>query len=177
MAPRIARMAVAVLVLALSSPLLGGAEIAFQSQSTFSTINFSASPTGPVKLFPALDMVVPVPGTFDPSAANDFFLECFILVMEEGSPIKKAKGRYEFGLVLINERTGTGEAAPLDSGRFKTGKDGRADRVFEVPADVFTDISESGDLAVWSYVRAEFVGRKKANQIRASCAAGASRED
>lgn len=56
----------------------------------------------------------------------------------------------------FDRRTGVAEVFSVKKGRFNTDAEGLAEFDFEIPAPIFADGFESGDVSAWSYTRADF---------------------
>lgn len=144
------------------------------SQSNFGSSFFSASPPCPVKKFPTFESVAPIPAIVDPFAQDLVPIFCQIRVSREGEGVKKAKGNFFSEVVIRDNDTGELEAFPVGSGSFRTNKDGFAGIDFEIPTDIFADGFESGDVSAWSYTRADFSNRKRADNTSMQCGKSSS---
>ena len=89
--------------------------------------------------------------------------------------VKKVKGDWESELVVRDNNTGQFESFPVGSGTFKSNREGIAEFDFESPTELFADGFESGDVSAWSYTRADFTNKKKADNAQVQCGKGASR--
>lgn len=168
-----------VAIAVLLAPLLATAAPAgdFAFQNTFGGNFFSVSPPCPVKQLPTFESLVPVPGFVDPFEQDLIPFFCSVDVFSEGKGVKKAKGKYEVDLVVRDNNTGELESFPVKSGRFKTNRDGEAQFDFDLPAELFADGFESGDVSAWSYTRTDFTNRKRTDSVVQDCQAGSSKSD
>lgn len=146
----------------------------FSSQFNDGKATFFASPPCPVKQFPTFESIVPVPNIVDPFQQDLIPMFCQVEVTREGKGVKKAKGTFETELVVIDNNTGEAESFPIGSGKFKTNSLGRDSFDFDLPAELFADGFESGDVSAWSYTRTDFTNKKKGNQANVSCGSGSS---
>ncbi len=76
---------------------------------------------------------------------------------------------------MLDNTTGFFDSFRLGDGKFKTGSDGFDSLEFEIPAPIFADGFESGDVSAWSYTRADFSNKKKADSAGLSCDIGSSK--
>ena len=169
-------VAVAPLALAMWAPVTWSAatgDSGFQDNSGRSF--FSASPPCPVKEFPTFESIAPVPAIIDPFEQDIIPVFCGIQVRKQGKPVNKARGTFDADLIVLNNDTGDFGIFPLDSGKFKTNSSGIANLDFEIPAPLFADGFESGDVSAWSYTRADFRNKKKADNATMSCDIGSSK--
>lgn len=137
--------------------------------------------------FPSWEVVVPLPSIDDLAEnggqgvgarrlGNDIIpLSCQIEVLKRGKPVNKAKGTFESTLFVLDNNTGTFEAFDLGSKKFRTNSDGIDSVDFEIPASIFADGFESGDVSAWSHTRATSNKKKKADQGELLCAASVSK--
>lgn len=175
---RVRRMVTAVTVLTLLSTLAVTAWAGDnKSQSTFGSSFFFASPPCPVNQFPTLETIAPVPAIIDPFEQDFIPMFCQIEVERGENPVKRVKGTYETELIVRDNSSGEIESFPVKSGRFKTNSQGRAGFDFELPAELFADGFESGDVSAWSYTRTDFANRKRGNNAAVSCGASSSRSN
>lgn len=174
--PKTVGSAAGILVLALiSSGALHAGD--FESQFTGGSNFFSSSPPCPVRQFPTFESLVPVPAIVDPFAQDLIPMFCDVQVSREGKGVKKAKGKFEADLIVIDLDTGISQSFPIASGDFKTNKDGLSSFDFDLPSELFADGFESGDVSAWSYTRTDFSNKKKSDSTSVSCVTGASRSD
>ena len=162
-----------VALLAFLSPLFVSELIADGSDFTFNDNLgagfFQTSPPCPLKRFPTLEALATVPLIVDPFEQDIIPLFCQISVSKGGNPVKGAKGNFESALVVIDNETGMVETFSLGDGKFKTNSDGFAGFDFEIPAPLFADGFESGDVSAWSYTRVDFKKKKKADSADVFC--------
>lgn len=149
----------------------------FKSQSTFGSSFFSASPPCPVNQFPTLESIVPMPQILDPFEEDLIPMFCQVQVAKGEKPVKKVKGTFFADLIVLDNETGELERFPVKSGRFKTNRDGISEFDFDLPAEIFADGFESGDVSAWSYTRTSFSNKKKGDRAAVSCGKGVSRSD
>ncbi len=135
---------------------------------------FHTSSPCPTRDFPTFEAIAPIPSIIDPFEQDLIPVFCSIQVVKNGNPVQNVRGNFESELVVRDNNTGNLEVFPLDSGRFKTDSDGFADFDFEIPAPIFADGFESGDVSAWSYTRSDFTKKKKANSANIVCASGSS---
>lgn len=147
------------------------------SQTTFGSNFFFASPRCPVRDFPTFENIAPIPAVLDTDLFDDALFTCFVDVEKNGKGVNKAKGTWSTELIVRDNNTGMLDSFPIDSGRFKTDGDGFADFDFEIPTAIFADGFESGDVSAWSYTRADFTNKKKADQASVQCGKSASRSN
>ncbi len=144
------------------------------SQSNFGVTFFDSSPPCPVRDFPTFESIAPIPAILDPFDQDLIPIFCQIQVERRGNGVNKAKGTYTSELIVRDNTTGELETFPLGSGKFKTNESGFGDFDFEIPTEIFADGFESGDVSAWSYTRADFTNKKKADRTSVSCNKGAS---
>ena len=120
-------------------------------------------------------MLVPVPAIINTFAQDVVPILCFVSAEKNGNGVKNRKGEWMSELVVRDNNTGQFETFPLDSGKFKTDSDGFDDFEFEIPTPIFADGFESGDVSAWSYTRANFTNKKKANSAFVQCGNSTSR--
>lgn len=149
----------------------------FKSQTTFGSNFFNSSPPCPLRDFPTFENIAPVPSVFDTDIFDDAFFQCFVDVQKKGKGVNKAKGTFETELIVRHNTTGMFEIFPIDSGKFKTNDEGFDSFDFDIPTELFADGFESGDTSAWSYTRADFTNKKKADSAAVQCGKGASRND
>jgi len=109
-----------------------------------------------LKKFPSLESVVPVPSIANPTAQKVITISCRIGAEDGGAPLKGARGNYRAELVVIDRGTGMSDVFPLQSGPFRTKRNGVARFRFDIPSAIFSDGFESGDVSAWSYARTDF---------------------
>ena len=175
MVPGARNCGIVLLVLALSMLALPVGAGDSRAQGTFGGNFFSASPPCPAKQLPTFESLVPVPGIVDPFEQDVISMFCQIQADREGKGVKKVNGKYETDLIVVNTSTGEAESFSIASGRFKTNKDGRANFDFDIPADLFADGFESGDVSAWSYTRTDFTNKKKVGGTSVSCNSSTTR--
>ncbi len=132
----------------------------------------STSAPCPARDFPPLENLAPVPAIIDPFEEDFIPVFCTVFVGKDGKGVQKVKGRYTSELIVRDNDTGMLEVFSLDSGKFRTDQSGVADLDFEIPAPIFADGFESGDVSAWSYTRTEFTNKKPADQPTTTCAIG-----
>ncbi len=167
-------VALALLTGVTSAPAQAGNTV---SQFTFANNFFSASPACPVNQFPTFESIVPVPAIIDPFEEDFIPFFCQIQVDRKGNPVKKAKGTFETDLIVIDNVTGEAETFPIRSGKFKTGSNGIDTFDFDIPAELFADGFESGDVSAWSYTRSDFTNKKRADNASVSCGTSSSKSN
>ncbi len=118
----------------------------FKSQSSIGANFFNVSPACPAKEFPTFESIVPVPGFIDPFAQDLIPLFCEVQVAREGKGVKGVKGKFESELIVRDNNTGETESFPVGSGRFRTNRDGVSSFDFDLPAEIFADVFDSGDV-------------------------------
>ena len=131
------------------------------SQSNLADGFFQTSPPCPLRDFPTFEVIVPVPNIIDPFEDDIIPLFCQIRAQKNGQVVKKAKGTFESTLFVLDNTTGMFETFDLGSGKFNTGSTGIDSFDFEIPAPIFADGFESGDVSAWLYTRADFQKKKK----------------
>ena len=94
---------------------------------------------------------------------------CSIVVKKNAKPVKNVKGTFMSELAVIDNNTGEVEMFDLGSGKFQTNEDGFDTFNFEIPTPIFADGFESGDVSAWSYTRADFTNKKKADNGQMTC--------
>lgn len=147
------------------------------SQTTFGSNFFSSSPRCPVNQFPTFEAIAPVPSVFDFDANPDAIFTCLVDVQKNGKGVNRAKGTFETELIVRDNITGMLETFGIDSGKFKTDSNGQDAFDFEIPAAIFADGFESGDVSAWSYTRADFTNKKKATNASVQCGKSASKNN
>ncbi len=135
---------------------------------------FAADEPCAFKKFPVFETLAPIPKIIDPFEQDLIPVFCYIQVQRDGQGVRKAGGAYTSELVVIDNNTGMAERFPLKAGNFRTNSSGLADFDFDLPAELFADGFESGDVSAWSYTRTDFTNRKKADHVRADCGASSS---
>jgi hypothetical protein len=158
-------VALAVLVLAPAAATAGDSGF----QAGFGGNFFETSPPCPFKEFPTFESIAPIPAIIDPFDQDLIPLFCQIRVKKNGNPVAKAKGTFESTLFVLDNNTGEFETFGLGSGKFKTNSDGFDEFDFEIPAPIFADGFESGDVSAWSYTRAEGTKKKKVEAAQLDC--------
>ncbi len=78
---------------------------------------------------------------------------------------------------MRDNNTGEIESFPAGSGRFRTNRDGISSFDFDLPAELFADGFESGDVSAWSYTRTDFTNRKRGSQGQVNCGTSSSRSN
>ncbi len=162
------------LILTFTSHAMAGD---FLSQSGIGATFFNASPPCPAKRMPTFESVVPIPGLFDPFDLQFANFACFVDVREGGEGVKGVKGKYTTQLIVRDNNTGDLDTFDIDSGTFKTNRDGQDVFDFDIPAEIFADGFESGDVSAWSYTRSDFTNKKKVESTAVQCVKSASRSD
>ncbi len=135
---------------------------------------FSADKPCPLKQFPTFESVIPIPSFIDPFEQDLIPVFCQIQVENNGKPTKGARGRYTSELRVLDNNTGEFESFSVGSGKFKTNSSGSAAFDLEIPAEIFADGFESGDVSAWSYTRTDFT-KKKGTFAGQSCDVGSSK--
>ncbi len=135
---------------------------------------FSADKPCPLKQFPTFESIIPVPSFVDPFEQDLIPVFCQLQVENKGKPKKGARGRYTSELRVFDNNTGEFESFPVGSGKFKTNSSGTAVFDFDLPAEIFADGFESGDVSAWSYTRTDFT-RKKGTFAAQSCDIGSGK--
>ena len=121
---------------------------------------FQTTSPCPLKEFPTFEAIVPIPNIIDPFDDDIIPLFCQIRAKKKGNPVNKAKGTFSSELYVLHNTTGMFEVIDLGSGKFKTGEEGIDSFELEIPAPLFADGFESGDVSAWSYTRADFTKKK-----------------
>jgi len=165
-----------VVLSALAAPAATHAGDSF-SQTRFGSDFFQVSPPCPVKQFPTFETIAPVPAIFDTDVLSSAVFQCFVDVSKNNRGRKKAKGTWTTELIVRDNNTGELETFDIASGRFKTDSNGQDEFDFEIPAPIFADGFESGDVSAWSYTRSDFTNKKKADRAIVQCGKAASRSD
>lgn len=139
----------------------------------------SARPPCPVNQFPTLESLVAVPMVTDPFEIEERFIPmfCQVQVDRNGQPVERAKGKFETFLLLLDHVTGSFSQRRIDRGKFATSSQGSDSFEFDLPAELFADGFESGDVSAWSYTRTDFRNRKGATDAVLNCSARGSRSE
>ena len=165
------------IVAVLSIVVLSMAAFAGESQSGFSfgAEFFAASTPCPARELPTFESIVPVPGLFDPFEQDALTMFCQVHLTREGKDVRGVKGKHTTELVVRDNDTGELESFPVGSGKFRTKSGGKAVFEFDLPAELFADGFESGDVSAWSYTRTDFTNRKRVSQAQADCSTSTSK--
>ncbi|MFQ5526979.1 MAG: hypothetical protein ACE5GX_12060 [Thermoanaerobaculia bacterium] len=127
-----------------------------------------------LKRLPSLEGLASVPPIADPLARNQIPVLCQIQVSKRDEPVRNARGSYAGALFVLDHVSGRFDAFEIDSGSFKTGANGSALFEYQIPASIFTDGFESGDVSAWSRTRADFKN-KRGDRAALSCDIGVAR--
>ena len=164
-------------VLALVSFLAGAVSLKANGNGTKRGINFASnffSTDSPCPFGEVLssEIVTPVPAVIDPFEQDLIPVFCSIQVRKHGNPVANAKGNYTNELIVLDNNTGEVERFPLGGGKFKTNSNGTANLDFEIPAPMFADGFESGDVSAWSYTRVDPTKKKRVTNVDNNCSVG-----
>lgn len=176
MTPSVQLVRAGLLVLVLL-PMLAVAGSAGDSKAQFGAgaSFFTVSPACPARQFPTFEAIVPVPAIFDPFNQDLARILCQVQVKREGKGVKRVKGKYESELIVRDNNTNDLDAFRTGSGVWRTDKEGRARFAIEIPAEIFADGFESGDVSAWSYIRTDLTNKKRGDTATVQCDTGTSR--
>ncbi len=165
------RLVVTACTLLLFAGAASGGDTSFQG--AFGVSFFSSSPPCKAKDLPTFEVIAPVPALVDPFEDDIIPVFCQISAWRKGNNTN-IRGSYESDLVVRDNNTGQLETFDLDSGKFRTGPDGIDRLEFEIPAPIFADGFESGDVSAWSYTRVDPKRGQKADNVSVECNVGSS---
>ena len=169
------RVFVSVLTLVLFAGAAGAGDSV--SQSTFGANFFSSSTPCKAKDLPDLEVIAPVPAIVDPFEDDIIPVFCNVWAQKKGNPVNNFRADFTSELVVVDHNTGMAEVFDIDSGSFKTNSDGFANLEFELPAPIFADGFESGDVSAWSYTRIDPKKKKRVTDVSVECGKNASRSN
>ena len=168
--PRTLVLAAAAVILASAAVLNAGDSV---FQSTLGDSFFSSNKPCKAGDIPPLEVLAPVPAIVDPFEDDIIPVFCQLSVEKNGRGVNRAKADFTSELIVRDNNTGMFEVFPLDSGKLTTNSDGIDSFDFEIPAPLFADGFESGDVSAWSYTRVERT-KKKSKQDKVACHTGSS---
>lgn len=139
------------------------------SQSIQGLNFFGTSSACPAKKAPTMETVAPLPAILDPALVPIIKFQCSVQPFVGTDPVKKVRGKYTIELLVRDNETGAFKSFELDSGRFKTNKQGQAGFETEIETEIFADGFESGDVSAWGYTRTNFTNGKKVESSFVEC--------
>lgn len=169
---RLAVSAVAILGLLSFDAIAGAGEGGFQSNLGDSF--FQTQTPCKLKKFPTFETITPIPNIVDPFDQDFVPVFCQLRATNGEDVVKKAKGRWESNLFVLDHATGEFDSFPVASGTFNSGSSGIAQFEFDIPTEIFSDGFESGDVSAWSYTETDFT-KKKGDRAEVLCNTGGSK--
>ena len=130
---------------------------------------FHADPLCPLKDFPDLESLVPVPTLIDPIEDDLVGFSCYFAVTKDENPVKKATGKFTSKLVVLDNTTGTFETFDIATSKLKTDEFGLGEYNFEIPTALFAVGFKSGDTSAWAHTRLDLKTKKMADTALVGC--------